>query len=155
MCNRPRRARVTHVNYTNHKNRYALICRARFSPTLSNPPPDLGPRLFRLRTPTPSPLFKRKILFRGGKENPSEQGGGRKKTRWKQNVSAYFPPSSHIFPLHPCSKRRRNYRSIISMGIKIKRENREYPRRHRRNFRQEGRKGRNFFPRGTRVYDEA
>lgn len=36
----PRRARVTHVNYTSRKNRYpvALICRARFSPTLSNSP---------------------------------------------------------------------------------------------------------------------
>lgn len=56
-----------------------------------------------------------------------------------------------------CS-RRRDY-SIVSMAIKIKRENRE--RYARGNFREEQkkrereRKERNFFPRDTRVYDEA
>lgn len=63
---RPRR--VTHVNYTNHKNRYpvALICRELvFSPTLSNSPPPspiLAP-FFALDTPTLSPSsLKHKIL---------------------------------------------------------------------------------------------
>lgn len=56
------------------------------------------------------------------------------------------------------SSRRRDY-SIVSMAIKIKRENRE--RYARGNFREEQkkrereRKERNFFSRDTRVYDEA